>query len=131
VDFRDFDRSGLSLFEVEFVGGRGNFNQFLQSAILTPLNKKLGEEAFSLESTHGGVVRLSFRSRLKTDQLIARLQGLPPAGLTTASGERLKDVVKSEETMKKVSELSPDAAKRMNDPGLATKDKGLDAMKNF
>lgn len=131
VDFRDFDRSGLSLFEVEFVGGRGNFNQFLQSAVLTPLNRKLGEEAFTLESTHGGVVRISFRSHLKPDQLMARLQGLPPAGLTAASPERLKEVVKSEEAMKKVSELSPETAKMMTDPGMVKKDKGLDAMKNF
>ncbi len=131
VDFRDFDRSGLSLFEVEFVGGRGNFNQFLQTGVLRPLNAKLGEEAFSLDSSHGNTVRITFKSRLKPTEFMAKMQNLPPAGLTASSADRLKDVVKSEETLKKVTELSPETGKKLTDDGVLKPEKSLDAVKNF
>jgi len=130
VDLRDFDRSGGSLFEVEFAGGRANFNQFLQSAILAPLNQKLGREALTLESAHGAVVTVGYKS-LDPAELMARLQKYPPAGLTQAAPERLKDVVKSEETLKKVAELSPDTAKKLTEEGGAKPASGLDAVKNF
>jgi serine/threonine-protein kinase len=131
VDFRDFDRSGLSLYEVEFVGTRANFNQLLNSTILAPLNAKLGEQAFALDSSHGNTVRVSFRSRLKPDDLMHKLQGLPPSSLTQASPERIRDVVKTEDTLKKVAEVAPDAAKKVEEKGLLKSDKALDAVKNF
>ncbi|MFP5223687.1 MAG: hypothetical protein ACLGSA_15455 [Acidobacteriota bacterium] len=131
IDFRDFDRSGLSLYEVEFVGTRANFNQLLNTGILGPLNAKLGEEAFTLESSHGNTVRVAFRSRLKADEFMARLQGRVPAGLASASPERIREVVKTEETLKKVSEVAPDAARRVGEQGLLKSDKALDAVKNF
>lgn len=131
VNFRDFDRSGLSLFEVEFTGGRGNFNQFLQSAVLAPLNAKLGEEAFVLDSAHGGTVRILFKSRLNPAEFMARMQGLPPAGLAASSAGRLKDVVKSEETRRKVTELSPETARKLSDGGASKPEMSLDAVKNF
>jgi len=131
IDFRDFDRSGLSLYEVEFVGTRANFNQLLNTGILGPLNAKLGEEAFTLESSHGNTVRVAFRSRLKAEDFMARFQGRAPASMATASPERIREVVKTEETLKKVSEVAPDAAKRVGEQGLLKSDKALDAVKNF
>lgn len=130
VDLRDFDRSGVSLFEIEFAGGRANFNQFLQSAILAPLNRKLGRDALMLESAHGAVVTVSYTTR---DQaaLMDRLQKSPPAGLAQAAPERLKDVVKSEETRKKLAESSPDIAQKLSETGAAKPASGVDAMKNF
>lgn len=130
VDLRDFDRSGVSLFEVEFAGGRANFNQFLQSAILAPLNQKLGREALTLESAHGAVVTIDYKTRDQAE-LMNRLQKYPPAGLIQAAPERLKDVVKSEETLKKISELSPDTAKKLTEEGGAKPASGIDAVKNF
>ena len=120
VNFRDFDRSGVSLFEVEFAGQRGNFSQFLEAAVLGPLNTKLGEKAFTLDSAHGGTVRIICRSRFQPDEFMARLQNLPPAGLMAAPPERIKEVVKSEETAKKLSR-----------EGAIKPEKGLDALKNF
>lgn len=131
IDFRDFDRSGLSLYEVEFVGTRANFNQLLNTGILGPLNAKFGEEAFTLESSHGNTVRVAFRSRLKAEDFMAKFQGRVPASLATASPERIREVVKTEETLKKVSEVAPDAAKRVGEQGLLKSDKALDAVKNF
>jgi serine/threonine-protein kinase len=131
VEFRDFDRSGLSLYEVEFVGSKGDFNQFLNTSVLAPLNAKLGGRAFTLESSHGGTVRLNFRSDLKPEEVMARFQSLPPASLAGASPERIREVVKTEETMKKVSAMAPDAVRTTGEQGLPKPDKDLDAVKNF
>lgn len=129
VDFREFDKSGTSLYEVEFVGARGNFGEFLQKAILAPLNQKMGEGTFTLESAHGDVVTLAFASKLDTPAIMERLDHTVPAALSQAPPERLKELVKSDEALKKVSEVVPDAAKTLSQgasPGTA-----LDSVKNF
>ena len=131
IDFRDFDRSGMSLYEVEFAGSRSNFNQLLNNTILSPLNAKLGEQAFFLDSSHGQTVRVSFRSKLNPEEFMRKLQGLPPAGLNQASAERIREVVKTEETLKKVAEVAPNTAKTVGDQGLLNPGKALDAVKNF
>jgi len=76
-------------------------------------------------------VRVAFRSRLKAEDFMAKFQGRVPASLATASPERIREVVKTEETLKKVSEVAPDAAKRVGEQGLLKSDKALDAVKNF
>jgi serine/threonine-protein kinase len=131
VQFRDFDRSGVSLYEVEFAGDRGNFNQFLNSTILAPLNAKLGSQALTLDSSHGDTVRLGFHSGLKMEEIMDRFQGLPPAGLSGASPERLREVVKTGETMKKLSNVAPAAAGNTGAAGSAKPGADLDAVKNF
>jgi serine/threonine-protein kinase len=129
VDFREFDKTGTSLFEVEFVGTRGNFGEFLQKAILAPLNQKMGQGAFSLESAHGDVVKLAFASPLAAPAVMERLGHAVPASLVQAPPERLRELVKSEETAKKVAEVVPDAAKALS--GEQAPAKPLDAVKNF
>ena len=129
VDFREFDKTGTSLFEVEFVGTRGNFGEFLQKAILAPLNQKMGQGAFSLESAHGDVVKLAFASPLAAPAVMERLGQAVPASLVQAPPERLRELVKSEETAKKVAEVVPDAAKALS--GEQAPAKPLDAVKNF
>ncbi|KHK02812.1 hypothetical protein [Desulfovibrio sp. TomC] len=129
VDFREFDKSATSLFEVEFVGTRGNFGEFLQKAILVPLNQKMGQGAFTLDSAHGDVVKLAFASNLDAPALMERLGHTVPAGLVQSSPERLRELVKSEETLKKVAEVVPDAARTLSgDQPPATT---LDSVKNF
>ncbi|GAB6038359.1 hypothetical protein JCM15519_29180 [Fundidesulfovibrio butyratiphilus] len=130
VDFRDFDRSGVSLFEVEFAGARSNFNQFLQTAVLAPLNQKMGGQAFTLESAHGNVVRVSYVP-VRGEDFAKRIEALPPAGLAAASPERLREVVKSDEAKAKIKELSPQAESALSGQGGATPVKALDAVKNF
>ena len=116
VDFRDYDESGMSLFEIEFTGVRGNFNQMLNNTIITPLNRKLGEDCFKLTSAHGLVVRIGFSSVNSMPNLLERLNNVPPASLATASPERLKQIVKDSNTLKKVQAINPesviDAGKR-------------------
>lgn len=130
VDFREFDKAGASLYEVEFVGTRGNFGEFLQKAVLSPLNQKMGQQgAFSLESAHGDVVRLAFATTLSAPAVMERLGQAAPAALVQAPPERLRELVKSEEALKKVAEVAPDAAKSLSEgpkPGST-----LESVKNF
>ena len=56
---------------------------------------------------------------------------MAPAALGTAAPARLKEIIKSEETMQKVAEVSPEIVKKLSEepqPGSTT---GLDAVKNF
>ena len=84
VDLRDYDESGMSLFEIEFTGIRGNFNQMVNNTIIAPLNRKLGEDCFKLTSTHGTVVRIGFSSVNSMPALLERLDKVPPSSLATA-----------------------------------------------
>jgi serine/threonine-protein kinase len=129
VDFREFDKSGSSLYEVEFVGTRGNFGEFLQKAILVPLNQKMGQGAFTLTSAHGDVVKLEFASKMDAPAIMERLGHTVPASLAQAPPERLRELVKSDEALKKVAEVVPDAAKSLTEG--AKPGSGLDSVKNF
>jgi len=60
VTLKGFDRSGTSKYEVEFAGAGGGFAQFLNTAILTPLNATFGAGSFTLESAHGDAARVVF-----------------------------------------------------------------------
>ncbi|AGW12248.1 hypothetical protein DGI_0321 [Megalodesulfovibrio gigas DSM 1382 = ATCC 19364] len=129
IDFRNFDKNGLSLYEVEFTGGRTNFNDLVHTSILGPLNKKIGQAAFSLESAQGQVVRLAFKSTMTAEEISQRLNGTAPSQLVEAAPERLRDLIKSEQTMQKVAEVAPEAVKKLE--GAATPSASLDAVKSF
>ncbi len=131
VDMRDFDKSGVSLFEVEFTGATSNFNRLLNSVIIAPLNKKIGENAFSLESAHQNTVRITFNSELSAEDIMNRLQQMPPSSLAIAAPGRIKDVVKTEAALKKVAAVAPEAARQLENEGILDSQSGLDAVKNF
>lgn len=114
VDFRDFDASGLSRFEVEFAGGRGNFLQLVNSTVVNPLNRKCGEECFKLLSAHGDMVKLRFNSRMNSKELAERFEGTPPASLSNAPPERLKTLIKDAETLHKVAVINPEAVAKLS-----------------
>ncbi|MHC1713498.1 MAG: hypothetical protein AB9872_15225 [Solidesulfovibrio sp.] len=129
VDFREFDKAGTSLYEVEFVGARGNFGEFLQKAILVPLNQKMGQGSFTLESAHGDVVKLAFASKMEPAAIMDRLNHTAPAALAQSSPERLRELVKSDEALKKVAEVAPEAAKSLSEG--ASPGSVIDSVKNF
>ncbi len=131
VDFREFDKNGLSLYEIEFTGSRGNFNQLLYGAVLEPLNKKVGSGAFELESAHGSTVRLSYVGGMDEKELTDKLAKAAPSSVAAAAPARLKQLVKSEETLAKVAEVAPDAAKKITEKGDSGWGSGLDAVKDF
>ncbi len=114
ADFREFDRDGLSTYEIEFAGSRGDFNDLLHTAVLSPLNAKLGERAFILDAAHGQTVRIVFDSAYEAGQLMERLRGLPPSSVTQAAPARLKDLIKSETTLQKVAEVTKQTPETLN-----------------
>jgi len=69
VDFRNFDASGLSLYEIDFAGSRGNFTDLVNDTVIKPLNFKFGERVFKLASAQGDVVRVNFMAENNMDEL--------------------------------------------------------------
>ena len=131
VDLRDYDESGMSLFEIEFTGIRGNFNQMVNNTIIAPLNRKLGEDCFKLTSTHGTVVRIGFSSVNSMPALLERLDKVPPSSLATASPERLKRIVKDGNTLKKVKAINPESALILEEGGFMKDDQVRGAVRDF
>jgi hypothetical protein len=109
VEFRSFDESGLSTYEVVFSGKRNNFNQFVNNGIVKPLNSKVGANCFKLASAQGNVVRISYQASpsLSAEALVTRMEDMPPASLAEASPFRIRDIVKTEETQKRVDQIKP------------------------
>lgn len=131
VDFRGFDAGGLSSYEVEFSGERGNFLQLLNDTIIKPLNSKCGGECFQLISAHGEVVRIQFQTHLGVQQVMAQFQATPPASLATATPERLQHLVKDKATMEKVAMINPEAVSRLAQMGDPNAKSALGAVENF
>ena len=117
VRLRNFDASGLSEFEVEFAGGQEHFNNFLHSAIVKPLNQKLHEKCFSLQSAHGQSATIAFSTSEAGSNLQDRLESSPPAYLAQASPERLKDIIHDRETLEKVADINPQAVQELRNEG--------------
>lgn len=131
ADLRSFEKGGASFYEVEFAGGRGEFSDFLDKAILEPLNKKVGAGSFSLESAKGDAVRLAFASEMTEPALAGKFKELAPASVTQAAPQRLAQLVQSSETLKKVVEIAPEAAAKMSGSGQGGLKTGMDAVKGF
>ena len=107
AEFRGFDADGLSLYEVEFSGSARDFPRFFNDDVLKPLNAKLGERAFRLATVGSSVLRVRFRSDVETDELIRKLETLPPTSLAEAPPERIRQVVRNSATMRKVAVINP------------------------
>lgn len=119
IDFKDFDANGLSRYEVEFAGERGNFLQLLNNTIIRPLNKKCqqAEDCFKLLSAHGDMIKISYQAKLDGKQLQEKFEVGLPSSLVNATPERLKSVIKDKEKMKAVAQLNPEAVKQLADKG--------------
>ncbi len=133
VEFRSFDESGVSVYEVQFSGKRSNFNQFVNSGIVKPLNSKLAMNCFKLASAQGNVVRITYQAPNVTQEaLISRMEEMPPASLAEASPLRLKEVVLTQDTQKKVEQMKPPAMVPVTDVGgVQSSDKGKNITKDF
>lgn len=131
VDFRNYDANGMSRFEVEFAGQRSQLLDMLNNTIIKPLNRILGEEAFSLTSAQGDVVRIAFQSNTKWDELMTRFDTRPPASLVSAPPERIKAVAVSQTAMTRVAELNPAGVKTLAKEGDSTARQAIQAVKDF
>lgn len=131
VDLRDFNSDGLSLYEIEFAGSRGDFQGLINDTLVYPLNRKLGERYFKLDSAQGGIVRVSFRSDEDIESLLQKFNGMPPASLANAAPDRLKGLIHNEETMKKVAAINPEAVEQLAKSGDTNASNAIQAIDDF
>ena len=114
VDFRNFDAGGLSLYEIEFTGSSGNFAQVVNNTVIKPLNAKLGNKAFKLLSHHGEIVKLSVDLGPDPSKAREQLKTMPPASLSAAAPERIKELIKDKSIMDKVVAMNPSLKDSLN-----------------
>ena len=131
VDFRTFDAEGMSNYELEFAGGRENFTDTMNTAVIKPLNRKFGSEVFKLTGSQGEVVRITYAGQGQPADLLKKFDATPPASVSTASPERLQEIVKSEDTMKRVAAVNPEAVAALAKGGDATAATAVSAAQSF
>ncbi|VBB41422.1 conserved exported hypothetical protein [uncultured Desulfatiglans sp.] len=116
VNFKEFLAGGETVFDVEFAGGREHFSNIVEDAVLGPLNRKFGKDAFHITEEHGDILRIAFDSsnlRQPFEEVLE--EGAPLQLVADAPPERLREVVKSEELKQKVVKANPDAGKALMD----------------
>ncbi len=117
VDFRKFDAHGMSLFEVDVVGDPQEAAALINSAVIKPLNAKLGGEVFAIESVDRQVIRIGYRTMFDPEVLTAKMREQPPASLALAPLARLQEIARSDEAWKKIEAINPKARSRGLNPG--------------
>lgn len=131
IDLKSFDASGMSLYEIEFAGKRGELARLINSGIIEPLNSKLGEPCFQLMSAHGNVVDVRFESGSSSDAVAASFENTPPASLVTASAQRLNTLVKDPATREKVAAINPAVSQGPPQKQLLDSGKSMQTIQSF
>ncbi|MGQ0523472.1 MAG: serine/threonine-protein kinase [Betaproteobacteria bacterium] len=72
----------------------GTATDFVQDAILKPLNAKLGQSCFALAGASGAVVNVAFSAACAETAIRAKLETVPPAGLLSAPESRSKSILR-------------------------------------
>ena len=72
----------------------GTATDFVQDAILKPLNSKLGQSCFGLTGASGAVVNVAFSAACAETAIRAKLETVPPAGLLSAPESRSKSILR-------------------------------------
>ena len=88
-------------FELQ-VGGSGAAGDLVVNGVLKPLNRKLGQECFSMGAVTGDSVSVMFDKRCREAAVLSRLETYPPAALYEAPPARQKAVVKNPELLRKL-----------------------------
>ncbi|BBK33044.1 hypothetical protein EDC65_4333 [Stella humosa] len=130
VDFRNFDAAGMSLFEVDFTGGRNAFARLINETMVRPLNAKLGDRSFRLVSARGDLVRVNYSANDAND-LADRLVKLPPSSLAAASPERIRAIAQSETAMEAVKKVNPEGVAAASGKAPTPASDTVRAIKNF
>ncbi|MGH8616537.1 MAG: serine/threonine-protein kinase [Burkholderiales bacterium] len=89
--------------ELLLMGGNVPVSELVSSAVLAPLNAKLGAACFTLGATAGEEVTVRFDAKCNAAATVARFDEYPPAALYAAPPARRAAVVKNPETAKKLS----------------------------
>ncbi len=96
-------RGATGIFDLQVSGGNGPLGDLVISAILKPLNAKLGQACFSLGATSGDDIGVSFDPACNDKSVLARLETYPPASLYAAPSGRQKSVVKDPSVIKRLT----------------------------
>jgi predicted Ser/Thr protein kinase len=97
------NQRGGAEFELSVSGGNGPVNDLVASAVLKPLNAKLGQTCFDLGATTGKKVTVTFDKACRDPAVIAKFDTNPPASLYEAPSARQKWVLKDPNAVKKLS----------------------------
>jgi serine/threonine-protein kinase len=85
------------------LAGAGAPADLVASAIIAPLNAKLGQTCLALGATAGAEVNVTLDQRCRDASVLSRLETNPPAGLYSAPPSRQKSVISNPETLRKLS----------------------------
>ncbi|RMD70123.1 MAG: hypothetical protein D6819_05070 [Gammaproteobacteria bacterium] len=113
VRFKEFYRGAEAIFDIDYVGTREEFATFLNRELLAALNRKYGEGTFEIVQERGDYVQVQVTEpdNVTRDRL---LEG-PPLSLTVAPPARVKQVVKSQKTLEKISHYNPDLSRALDE----------------
>jgi len=90
------------VYDVQLTGS-AQIGDIVSAGILRPLNAKLGQACFTLESVAGDTVNVAFDKACATSAVLSRLESNPPAGLYGAPPERQKSVIRDPGTLKRLT----------------------------
>ncbi len=111
--FKDFHRGAEAMFEIDYVGTREEFANFLSSELLKGLNRKYGEATFAIVRESGDLVHVKV---LKPDNVTRdAVNKGPTLAMTTASPARAKTIIKSQATLDKVLAYNEDLPGQLDD----------------
>lgn len=131
VDLRSFDDLAGALYEVEFSGQELDFSEFLNSAVLTPLNYKFGKQAFSLVSVQNLQIKVMFQGSSRTTEIVDLFNEKPPSSLAMATPVRLNQIAATRGALEKVEEINPKGVETVMEYRKSGGKTSLDAIKNF
>ena len=84
------------------LAGDGAESDLVAAGVLKPLNAKFGQPCFSLGSTAGEAVSVTFAKACSEPSILSRLETNPPAGLYGAPPGRMKALIKDPETLRRL-----------------------------
>lgn len=131
VDLRTFDDLGGALYEVEFSGNELDFPEFLNSAVLAPLNYKFGKQVFSLSSVQNLLIKVLFQGTFRPAEVITMFKEKPPSSLATATPIRLNQVAATRGALKKVKKINPKGVETVMEYRKSGGKTSLETIKNF
>ena len=85
------------------LAGSGPAADLVTNGVLAPLNAKLGRACFGAGAATGDEVHVRFDASCASGEALLRLETWPPAGLYGAPPGRQKAVIKSPETLRKLT----------------------------
>jgi len=94
---------GSPIYDIQVSGGNRPLTDLVASAILKPLNAKLGQACFNLGATTGEQVAISFDTTCADQSILSRLDTNPPASLYAAPPARQRAVIKDADAMKRLT----------------------------